>query len=62
MPSFHCSGTRPIRSRQPAGLREELTDWEEGQGISSTKVHRALQAPVQDSLGVLPFFIGKGGS
>lgn len=30
--------------RQPASLREELTDWEEGQDISN-KVHRALQAP-----------------
>lgn len=45
MPSFHRSGTRPIQGQQPAGLQEELTDQEEGQGIPSTKVHRALQAP-----------------
>lgn len=45
MPSFHRSGTRPIRGQQPAGLPEELTDQEEGQGIPSTKVHMALQAP-----------------
>lgn len=51
MHSFHRSGTRPIQGQQPAGLQEELTDWEEEQGIPSTKVHRALQAPVQDRLG-----------